>query len=91
MDFSVVILQLLHRVCLEPTWEPSGEAHVILRPEAVGRSVLSPAVRLSNDLGKRHVLSLLFKVIKNKQKETVGSVWEDTATHVRFQFQVICQ
>lgn len=91
VDFGVVIRQLLHRVCLEQTWEPNGEARVILWPEAVGRSVLRLVAKLSNELGKRPVLSLLFKVTKNKQKDTIGFVWKDTAPCVQFQFQVIFQ
>ena len=63
---------------------------VILKQEAVGRSALCPVVELSNELGKRPVFRLLFKVAKNKQTETVGFIWKDTALRI-FSFPVICQ
>lgn len=49
-----------------------------------------PSGELSNELGKRPIFSLLFKVSKNTQTEAVGSVWKDTAPRV-FQFLVVCR
>lgn len=48
VDFSVVILQLLHRMDLQQ----SGEARVILQLEAVRRSVLCRVVKLAEDWKK---------------------------------------
>lgn len=85
VDFSVVILQLLHRVGLEQTWEPTGEARVIFQPEAVGRSALCPVVELSNELGNGPVFSLLLKLLRiSKRKRSF--LFERIPRRVCFRF-----
>lgn len=81
VDFSVVILQLFHRIDLEQ----SREARVILLLEAVRRSVLCGVVKLAKGGKKSHPV-VSGKVAKNRQIDAVGSVWKVTTLRLRVAF-----
>lgn len=81
VDFSVVILQLLHRIDLEQ----SREARVILLLEAVRRSVLCGVIKLAKGEKKTHPV-LSGKVTKNKQIDAMGSVWKVSTLRLRVAF-----
>lgn len=82
VDFSVVILQLLHRIDLEQ----SREARAILLLEAVWRSVLCGVVKLAKGEKKKTHPVLSSKVTKNKQVDSVGSVRKVTTLRLRVAF-----
>lgn len=82
VDFSVVILQLLHRIDLEQ----SREARVILLLEAVRRSVPCGVIKLAKGGGGKTHPVLSGKVTKNKQIDAMRSVWKVPTLRLRVAF-----